>query len=366
VRCLSEAEVQAVADGEGDGSHADGCVTCAARVAERRRALASLERLMAEPAVVPPEVARKVEGALAGVPPVRGATRLRAPDPARPHWRRVGWGAGLATAAAAVVMLVVLPMMEGPGTVSAAEILQHSLERLARPVTAGVELLEYELALEGVPNELMPQEESGTYRIQQLVDHDVPGRYRISTYASDGTLLSAVSEDPAAARRSSFARIGGRAYRFDFSLKGPAPRLSLAEMERLHAEACIAIMQASGDQMLSVIEDEEGTSYQIQLPRVAMTETAVWDLQEARVRIDAADYRIRELAVRGTLFKKPYRVSYRLTRHNVRASADVGRDEFAVPKVPGALVLEGEGTQNVMKDVLTAALRELAEAREAR
>ena len=364
--CLSEAEVQAVADGEGDRAHVGGCVVCAGRVAERRRVLASMETLMAEPAAVPPGLARKVEEALAAASPVRGATRLRSEGSSRPPWRRVGWGAGLAAAAAAVVMLVVLPMMEGPGTVSAAEVLQHSLERLTRPVTRGVELLEYELALEGVPNEVMPEEESGTYRIQQLVDHDVPGRYRIFTYASDGALLSAVSEDPAAARRTSFARIGGRAYRFDFSLKGPAPQLSMAELERMHAEACIAIMQASGDQMLSVIEDAEGTSYQIQLPRVAMTETAVWDLQEARVRIDAADYRIRELAVRGTLFKKPYRVSYRLTRHSVRASADVGAEEFAVPETPGAFVLEGEGTQNVMKDVLTAALRELAEAREAR
>jgi hypothetical protein len=369
VRCLSDAEIQAVADresSEDERSHADGCEACAARVAERRRRLAPIERLLAEPEAMPAGLARRVEEALASSSPIRGATRLRPASTARRRWRRVGWGAGLAAAAAVVIMLVVLPTMEGPGTVSAAEILEHSLERLAQAVTSGVELREYELALEGVPNEIMPDEEGGTYRIQQLIDHDTPGRYRISTFAPDGGLISAISEDPAAGRRTSFARIEGQAYRFDFALKDTGPRFSMADLERLHAEACIAIMQASGDHKLSVIEDVSGTSYQIQIPRVSVSQTAVWDLQQARVRIDAGDYRVRELEVRGTLFKKPYHLSYRLTRHNVRAAADVAAEEFQVPEVPGALVLKGAGTQNLMRDIVTAALRELAEAREAR
>jgi hypothetical protein len=368
VRCLNDAEIQAVADGESSPSereHAEACQACAGRVGERRRRLAEVESFLAEPAALPAGLAGRVERALAAASPVRGATRLRPPAGAGRRWRRVGWAAGLAAVAAAVVVLVVLPTMEGPGTVSAAEILAHSLERLAQPV-AGIERREYELALEGLPRGVMPDEGSGTYRIQQLIDHDAPGRYRLSTFAPDGGLISAVSEDPASGRRTGFARLEGQAYRFEFALKGEEPRFSMAELERLHAEACIAIMQASGDQRLSLIEDGSGPSYQIQMPRVEVSQTAVWDLQQARVRIDAGDYRIRELEVRGTLFKKPYHVSYRLTRHDLRAAGEVAAEEFQVPEVPGALVLKGEGTPNLMRDIVTAALRELAEARGAR
>ena len=367
--CLNEGQIQALADGEAAQdarTHAEACESCAARVAGRRLRLAEIESLLApDPSALPPGLAARVEDAVLAALPVRGATRLRPPVAARP-WRRLGWAAGLAAAATLIVMLVVLPAVEGPGTVSAAEVLAHSLERLARPATSGVELREYELSVEGFPSEVMPEATGGTYRIQQLIDHDLPGRYRISTFAPGGDLLSAVSEDPARRRRTSFARVEGQAYRFELTLKDAAPGLSLADFERMHSEACIAIMQASGDQKLSVIEDESGSSYQIQVPRVSVSETAVWDLQHARVRIDAGDYRVRELEVEGTLFRKPYRLSYRLSRHSVRAAGDVAPEEFEVPAVPGALVLRGPATQNHLRDIVTAALRGLADARAAR
>jgi hypothetical protein len=270
--------------------------------------------------------------------------------------------AGLAAAAILVVMLVV-PALDGPGTVSASEVLAQSLEQLSHAAADGVELREYELALEGIPQEVMPDQENGTYRIEQVMDHGHPGRYRMSTFAADGALLSAVSEDPAAHRRTSLFRFEQQAYRFEFDVPR-VPQVSLTDLERLHNEATVAVMQASGEKILRVLNGAGGKAYLVEIPQVSAPSRApLWDLQEARVLIDAADYRIRELSVRGMLLKQPYRISYKLIRREIRPASEVAPEEFAVPEVAGALILKGEGTQNPMRDALTVTLRELAESR---
>jgi hypothetical protein len=81
------------------------------------------------------------------------------------------------------------------------------------------------------------------------------------------------------------------------------------------------------------------------------------------VLIDASDYRIRQLSVRGKFLKRPYRISYKLIRREIRAVSEVAREEFELPDEPGALVLRGQGTENPMRDALLLTLRELAEAR---
>jgi hypothetical protein len=64
--------------------------------------------------------------------------------------------------------------------------------------------------------------------------------------------------------------------------------------------------------------------------------------------------------------KQPYALSYKLIRRQVRPSAEVPREEFEVPETPGAVVLEGRGTENPMRDALVLSLRELAETRASR
>ena len=57
------------------------------------------------------------------------------------------------------------------------------------------------------------------------------------------------------------------------------------------------MMQASGNQLLEVVESPEGRQYRIEVPKVsAATTNPVWDLTEARILIDAKDYRVTELA----------------------------------------------------------------------
>jgi hypothetical protein len=371
--CLNEAEIQAVADGEAAGAraaHAETCGRCAPRVDEQRRRVSTLTAVLGPPADVPEAMRRRLEGALAHAASSsagleKGATRLRPGEAAPVRWRRPSVFIGLA-AAAVIVLMVVLPTLNGPGTVSASEVLAQSLQQLGQEITSGVELREYELVLDGVPREVMPDQQSGTYRIEQVIDHDVPGRYRMSTFAPSGTLLSAVSEDIAAHRRTSVFRLDPHVYRFELDVPN-APRISMPDIERLHNEATVAVMQASAEKHLKVVEGAGGRAYLIEIPRVAAPgEAPLWDLQEARILIDATDYRIRELAVRGTFMRKPYALSYKLIRRQVRPSAEVPREEFDVPETPGAVVLSGPGTENPMRDALVLSLRELAEARASR
>jgi hypothetical protein len=362
--CLTDGEVQALVDGEagaGEQAHAASCEGCAARVREQRRRVDALLGAAAGAPAVPAGLESRVRTALGGASAVSGSTRLLGEPMPEVGWGRGMWRAGLA-AAALVAVLVVAPMLSGPATVSASEVLNKSLQALSRPAAAGVERLEYELTVEGIPREFMPDAPSGTYRIQELIDHDHPGRYRISTFGPDGRLMSALSEDPAAGRRLSTVRVDGKPFVFDFTTPS-MPGLSLLELRQTHMEASIAAMQASGDQKLSEVDDG-GKAYLIQIPRVTASKgAALWDLEEARVLIDAGDFRIKEFSARGTLLKKAYSVSYRLIRREARAAGDVSAAEFDIPSEPEAIVLTGKGTANPGRDVMLAALREVAKSR---
>ena len=91
----------------------------------------------------------------------------------------------------------VAPAIRKPdATFSAAAILAKSANRLSATVTGGVELLEYELVLDGVPKEMMPDGADGTYHVRQAIDHDVRGRFRFASYGPDGRMLTSIAQDP--------------------------------------------------------------------------------------------------------------------------------------------------------------------------
>ena len=364
--CLNTAGIQAVADGEGTDDlqrHAASCARCAGRVRERQLAVAGLTDALRGATDLPDHLRRRIDAALASGR-AGGATRIRTADAPRRH--RAFWSGAIAVAATLLAILLVAPMIDEPVTVSASEILAASANRLAAPVTGGVEVLEYELAVDGVPRELIPDQANGTYRVKQVIDHDRPGRFRFTSYAPDGRVLSSVAEDPVNGRRTTFVRIDDQRYRFEFTLPANAP-ISLPEMERLHMQASIGMMQASGDQHLQTIETSSGKVYRIEVPRMSADKVSgVWDLTEAQVSIDADDYRILELSVKGAFLKRPYSVSFKLIERSVEAAGELDPSEFEVPQDPGALALHGEGTAIPIRDTLILALRELARARQAR
>jgi hypothetical protein len=368
MKCLSDAQIQAVVDNEAAADarqHAASCARCADRIRERERLTAAVVDALRVPAPMPPGVAVRVDRALADGS-AAGATRLREIEPSPGRWRAAVWSGGAVAAATIVAVMVVAPALRGPSTVSAAEILARSADRLAERATAGVEFLEYDLTLDGVPREMMPDHIDGAYQVKQIIDHDRPGRYLAAAYAKNGDLVWGVAQDPARRRRVIAVRIDDQSYRFEFALAGDVA-LSPPEMERLHMEASVAMMQASGNQSLEIVDTGSGRQYRIDVPSVAgQTPTAVWDLSEARAIIDAADYHVIELAVRGTFLKQPYSVSYRLKERAIVAGAGVQPGRFELPADTAAIVLEGEGSAVPVRDALMLAMREVSRLRRER
>jgi hypothetical protein len=140
--------------------------------------------------------------------------------------------------------------------------------------------------------------------------------------------------------------------------------MSLPEMERLHMEASIAMMQASGNQVVETIDGPHGKLFRIEVPHAAGPgPSPVWDLSEARVLIDARDYRVTELAVSGSFLKQAYSLTYKLISHSVVGSAPP--DTFLVPAQPGQIVIRGEGSHVPSHDIVVLSLRELAKLKQA-
>jgi hypothetical protein len=363
--CLNDSHIQALADGEGSAKarrHARECAECAGRVEARATLMTSMVQSLDVPVSIPGSFRLQAEatGNHAGATRLRdsGSVRLRAESK---------WLYGLAVAAATVIaVLFVVPAIRKPdATVSASEILAKSATQLSAAVTSGIEVLEYELVLDGVPKEMLPDQVDGTYKVWQVIDHSVPGRFRFASFTSDGRMLTSIAEDPLKKRRVAAFTAEGQPYRFDLSLSAGSPGMSLPEMERLHMEASITMMQASGNQLLETIDGSNGKLYRIEVPSAAGAgKNPVWDLSEARVVIDARDYRVTEFAVRGSFLKQPYSMSYKQISHV--AGAIVKPDAFEVPPQPGEIVITGEGSAVPMHDVMVLALRELTRLKQAK
>jgi hypothetical protein len=358
--CLNDSEIQAVADNESApdrAAHAAGCVRCGARVTEYRRRVEAARQALAGGATLPDGVAQRVEAAILSGHRGQGATRLRDSATRRPRWQLAGWSAATAVAAAVVLFVFVVPAIRGPQTVSAAEILAKSVTTLSA-APDGIEIREYELVVDGMPRELLANYADGTYRIRQAIDHRTKGRFRFASYTADGRLLTSIAQDPIARRRTSLFRVDDRYYRFEFSM--PSSDIpSLPELERLHMEMSVTMMQASGQHLLQTVQNSAGTFYLIEVPQVNTTNlNAVWDLTHARVLIDADNYKIHEFSASGTFMKQPYSVSYKLISSSI--GAKITPDPFEIPAQPDELVISGEGTANPAADALLGSLRELA------
>jgi hypothetical protein len=358
-RCLNDARIQAAADGEAtaiERQHLEGCAECGARAGAAHRAVDEFAA-MASRVSVPANLGDRLERALTTDHARAGATTLR-DLPTSPWGARLWLTAGVVvTAVLAVVFL--LPPLDTPRTLSAAQILDRSLQTMSP--ASGTELREFDLDLR-LPR--IVAKHAGTYRIEQLVDHDEPGRYRLVRYSPDGTVLDAISEEPAAGRRTAVVRSNGQTFVFRFTTD-PAHALGLRELERTHVEAVIRVLQAAAGQTVREVDTGRGRRYVVELPQVADSgATGFWELSGARVVIDAVDFQLLELTAAGSYMSEPFSVSFQLRRRNVRPSAEVSPDQFQIPLDPDAIVIEGPGTTDVGQDVLASALRELVRSRQ--
>ena len=353
--CLNDIEIQAVTDGEAseaNRAHVEGCSRCRSRVEERGRDMAAVTALMSADEDQSSEVHARLRRAITDRRPAHGSTALRT----RPagSWRATGWvSAGAMAAGIALVVFLVLPKLGAPTTLSASEILGRSLKTLTS--TTGVEMLEYQFFIVGD----MP----GPHRIEQLIDHDQPGRYRFSNYGPDGALESAIGQDPASGRRFHLIRVDGRNYIINLA-SGSGPKLSIPEMGQALVESAISMMEATSDQKLTLVDAPAGRQFVVEMPPMTPASgAAMFDLYRARAVIDERDYRLQEFEASGSLLKQPYSVTFRLIQRSVRPSAEVPADEFTIAAAPGDVVLSGKSEHDPLTDVLTTALRELGKGR---
>jgi hypothetical protein len=356
--CLNDARIQAVADGEATQSEVDHLQTCSAcrtRVNEAQADVREFAQQMSSVSVPPMLGARVASAAARDASPQRaGATTLREPASkrVRPAWIIVG----SAMAAAILILFVIFPSFDPRTRLNAAEILNRSLETLAG---TGVEMLKYELSIDA-PRTLPTQ--NGTFVVEQLIDHDT-GRWRFSRVAADGTLVSALAEDPAAGRREAMIVEGGRTFRFMFTL-GAGEEVPLWDLERRYAEAMIRLIQVSRAEVGIATGPSGEKQYVVELPDDgSRTGSPLFDLNRARVVVDATDFHIVEFSAAGSAVGEQVSVGYRLIEHRVwdSAPADV---TFDLPAVDGgAIVLQGDGTKHIAADFLSLLLREVAAGR---
>jgi hypothetical protein len=353
--CLDDRELQAVIDGvgsPGQQAHADRCATCRQRLAERGTALEAFGDLV-NAGPVPPELERRVLEALEGTTRVAGGTTLRPSTTPRVGLYRVVLPVAVA-AVVAVFVFAVLPRLGAPTEISAAEVVARSAHALGEAV--GVERLEYEFRMDGVRSPLLSNDQDLAAIVRQVIDHD-GGRFLAGKYAPDGTLIAGMAEDPVAGTRTMIVRIEGRRYVTRLALP-PGPRVSLPKLARTLVRTWLGLLQASGATSLSLSRTSEGGLFVVQSPQLSVEPGGAWDLESARLVIDANDYHLVEVDTRGHLLGSAYHVSFRLRTRELGGTAHEG--DFAFQPEPGDFVLDGDASDNPFWDIGSAALRSLA------
>ena len=285
-----------------------------------------------------------------------GATTLR-DRPARRGW----WIGGIAAAAATIALaFLLLPAFEKQTTVSAAEMLGRSRAALAAGGT-GVEVLTYDLGVGGVLAELLPDEQSGTFTVEETIDHDHPGRYRLLKIAPGGEVVGGVADDPVRRIQTRYLRAHGRGYLLRFSGGAPAA-FSIPDAKRTVLQALVTLMQAEANPALLETSCDGEACYEITIGQVDAPPNALVSLSRGRAIVTAADARLVGFSAAGLVAGRPFGLEFTLRSRIVRPAAP-GDDTFELAAQPGDVVLEGEASSNPMWDVVGRALASIPEPR---
>ena len=284
---------------------------------------------------------------------LRGSTTLR--EGAWYTARRPRLLAATAVAAAAVGGLF-LYSAQAPRQVSAAEILNRSLEAMAATQT-GIEYRKYDMDVVGLSAVAPAKQADGAYTVEQWVDHSTPGRYKVQTLGPDGKVQSAIAQDPKVGTRQKSAVVDNKNYVYRFSVDA-TNSLSMPAAEQAKTETMVAMMAASGDtKMSSRTAPGGGLEYVIELPEMgARAYTSVWSMNSARIVIRDGDFRILEYNTAGSLAGKPYSLGYKLAAQSNLPS--VSDDTFQIRSKLGDVVINGgKATENPLWDMLRASVK---------
>ena len=282
---------------------------------------------------------------------VSGGTTLRVVPPS--SRRLVGWVAA-AAAAAIVLIALVLPAVDRRTTVSAAEVLGRSQSVLAASVT-GIEKITYDLTLDGVLQQLLPEGQAGRFTVEEIVDHDHPGRFRIAKLGADGRLAAGAAEDSVARTRARYLRVDSRGFLLRFSDAQPAP-VSLAAVRRLALQVLIGLMQSGSGLTLHQIDRAGEPAYQIDMPASVGSGPLV--LQHARALIAVRDARLLDFDASGSVGQRPFSIAFNMRTREVQPAAAAAPDEFTIAPLSGDEVIDTRSTAAApLWDVISQCLR---------
>ncbi len=276
-------------------------------------------------------IAHRLRGGAAGATTLREAGRRW---PVR--------GALLAAASAAVLMAVwLVPAIDRETTVSAAEVLGRSQQALAAPMS-GVEVLTYDLTLGGVLRDLLPAGQAGRFTVEETVDHDQPGRYKLLKLAEDGRIAAGVADDTLAHTRARYIRLENRGFLLRIS-DTPASALSVVALKRAAVQALIAMMQASDRQSLREVERGGEPAYEVDVPGSAATDNGLITLQRAAVLVHRTDARLLDFDAEGTIGGQPFAITFNLRSRESRPAGAATPVVFAIDPEPGDEVINAGG-----------------------
>jgi hypothetical protein len=287
-----------------------------------------------------------------GVAP-RGATTLR-PVRRAPGWT---WAAGAAAAAALAFFFIVLPGVDRRTTVSAAEILGRSQTALGADV-AGIEVLTYDLALEGVLGDLLPHDHAGRFTVEETIDHDREGRYRILKLAANGQIVEGAADDALRQTRVRYLRANGSGFLFRFTAAEPTA-LSAPALKRALLQTFITFMQTSNGQTLRELQRDGEACYQVDMGESLVPAGLPFALTRARAVVTAAEARLVEFSAAGSVADRPFTIDFALRSREMRPAGSATDGDFDIAPQPGDVVLEGNAamaSSNPLWDIVSSAL----------
>jgi hypothetical protein len=262
-----------------------------------------------------------------------GATTLRDAE------RRWPLRAGMLAAAAVLIFAAVwiVPAIDRGTTLSAAEVLGRSQQALATPAT-GVEVLTYDLTLGGVLQDLLPIGQAGSFTVEEMVDYDHPGRYRLLKLAPGGQVMGAIADDSLTRTRVRYVRLDNGGLMMRFTGVGPAT-VSAVDVKRTMLKALLAMMQASGDQKLREIDRGGELAYAVDVAGLAGV-PGILELHRAAAVVDRTHGRLLEFNAQGTISGRPFAITFNLRSREVRASTALPPDAFTLAPAPDDQVVD--------------------------
>jgi len=265
-----------------------------------------------------------------------GSTTLRAVP--RSSWRYAAWA--IAAAASLLLLVWIARTVDRNTTVSAAEVLVRSQQALSAHAS-GIETMTYNLALEGVLQQLLPEPQAGRFIVEETIDHDHPGRLRLRKFSADGQLAAGAADDPVTRTRIRYMRLGSRGMLLRFT-NVPSSPLALSDARRVAFQVLLGLMQTSTNPSLTEITADGEPAYEIVVPPLAAAPGSI-ALDEARAVIRRDDARVVEFHAGGRVGAQPFAISFTMLTRDLHGPSRSDSDLFSIAPQPGDEVIDADG-----------------------